>query len=199
MNPLASSEGSVKLFVEDPSAIEMRELIPVFHRWIQQSLLENELLIDVTSYAHVPKGPGVVLIADLGHYYFESRHGRLGLRFRGRRARGGGHEDRLAHAFGSALRAAALLDADPALDGRYRFRTDELEFEIYDRLLAPSSVETMDAVRPELERFLRGLYGGAEVTLKMESGPGEPFRVGITTSSAPPLIELVDRLTAVPS
>ena len=84
-------------------------------------------------------------------------------------------------------------------DGRYRFRTDELEFEIYDRLLAPSSVETMDAVRPELERFLRGLYGGAEVTLKMESGSGEPFRVGITISSAPPLIELVDRLTAVPS
>ena len=199
MNPLASSEGSVKLFVEDPSAIEVRELIPVFHRWIKNGLLENEALIDVTSYAHVPKGPGVVLIADLGHYYFEVRHGRPGLRFRGRRERGSGPDDRLVHAFGSALRAAVLLEADPTLEGRYRFRTNEVEFEIYDRLLAPSSGETLDAIRPELERFLRGLYGGAEITLEMKSGPREPFRVGIATSTAPPLIDLVDRLTAVPS
>lgn len=35
--------------------------IPVFHRWIEERTLP-ELVIDVANYAHVPEGPGVVLI-----------------------------------------------------------------------------------------------------------------------------------------
>ena len=152
LRPLTSSEISVKLFVDDPSGVRLKELIPVFHRWIQESLLGDELLVDVASYEQVPKGPGIVLICDTAHYYFDMRAGRPGLRYRSRRIAPATEEEGIARAFRSALQAASLLESDPALEGRYRFRTGQVEFGIYDRLRAPSNVETFAAVRPELEK-----------------------------------------------
>ena len=106
LRPLTSSEISVKLFVDDPSGVRLKELIPVFHRWIQESLLGDELLVDVASYEQVPKGPGIVLICDTAHYYFDLRAGRPGLRYRSRRTAPATEEEGIARAFRSALQAS---------------------------------------------------------------------------------------------
>ncbi len=197
LRPLASSEISVKLFVDDPSGVRLKELIPVFHRWIRESLLEDELLIDVASYEHVPKGPGIVLICDTAHYYFDMRAGRPGLRYRGRRKAEATEEEGIARAFRSVLQAASLLESDPALEERYRFRTSEVEFGIYDRLRAPSDAGTFAAVRPALEKYVKALYGDGDASFDMVSGPEEPFVVAITTPSSPTVDELLGQL-AVP-
>ena len=83
--PLSSAEVSVKLFVDDNSVVRPLELITVFQRWITEGVLEDELTIDVANYEHVPQGPGIMLICDKAHYYFDVRQNRWGLRYRGRR------------------------------------------------------------------------------------------------------------------
>ena len=192
--PLDSPELSVKYFVEDSSAVRVEELIPVFHRWIRESVLEDELLIDVANYAHVPKGPGVMLICDLGQYGLDLRHGRPGLRYRRRRVAHASPQDRLAETFRSAIRAGSLLADEPALEGRYRFRTDEVELVIYDRLRAPSALGTLEAVSPLLGSFVTQLYEDPAVSLELTSRSNEPFAVRITTQEAPPLRTLLSRL-----
>ena len=192
--PLDSPEVSVKYFVEDSSAVRVEELIPVFHRWIRESVLEDELLIDVANYAHVPKGPGVMLICHLGQYGLDLRQGRPGLLYRRRRVAHGSPQDQLAGTFRSAIRAGSLLEDEPALEGRYRFRTDEVELVIYDRLLAPSALETLEAVRPLLGGFITELYEDQAVSVKLTSRSNEPFAVRITTQEAPPLCVLLSRL-----
>ncbi len=194
LSPLDSPELSVKYFVEDSSAVRVEELIPVFHRWIRENVLDDELLIDVANYAHVPKGPGVMLICNLGHYGLDLRHGRPGLRYRRRRVAHGSPQDQLAGAFRSAIRAASLLEDEPALEGRYRFRTDEVELVIYDRLLAPSALETLEAVRPSLGGFVTQLYEDQGVSLELASRSNEPFAVRITMQEAPSLPALLSRL-----
>jgi hypothetical protein len=194
--PLDSAEVSVKLFVEDPAGVRMLELIPVFHRWIKQDLLQDELMIDVANYEHVPKGPGIVLICDKAHYYFEVRAGRMGLRYRGRRDARARGADAVTHAFRSALQAARLLETDPALEGRYTFRTDEVELGIYDRLLAPSEAATLEAIRAPLGEAVRSLYGSDDVGLELASNPREPFMVTVKTGASPSVEELLGRLTA---
>ena len=194
LGPLDSPELSVKYFVEDSSAVRVEELIPVFHRWIRESVLEDELLIDVANYAHVPKGPGVMLICNLGQYGLDLRHGRPGLRYRRRRVAYGNPRDQLAGTFRSAIRAAILLEDEPTLEGRYRFRTDEVQFVIYDRLLAPSAPGTLEAVRPLLDSFLRNLYQDQAISLELTSQSNEPFAVRIATPEAPPLPTLLGRL-----
>jgi hypothetical protein len=195
-SPLESPEVSVKLFVVDPAGVRLKELIPVFHRWIKEDLLEDELQIDVANYEHVPKGPGIVLICDKAHYYFDVRAARAGLRYRGRREARATGADAVTWAFRSALHAARLLEADPALEGRYRFRTDEVEFGIYDRLLAPSDVGTLVAIRPELEEAVRTLYGTDDVAIELSSGPREPFMVTVGAGASPSVEELLGRLAA---
>ena len=37
---------NVKIYVQEPTSIDLRDAIPVFHRWIQDAVL-NELVIDV--------------------------------------------------------------------------------------------------------------------------------------------------------
>ena len=192
--PLDSPEVSVKYFVEDSSAVRVEELIPVFHRWIRESVLEDELLIDVANYAHVPKGPGVMLICHLGQYGLDLRQGRPGLLYRRRRVAHGSPQDQLAGTFRSAIRAGSLLEDEPALEGRYRFRTDEVELVIYDRLLAPSVLETLEAVRPLLGGFITELYEDQAVSVELTSRSNEPFAVRITTQEAPPLGVLLSRL-----
>jgi hypothetical protein len=197
--PLDSPEVSVKLFVADASGVRLEELIHVFHRWIKEDMVEDELPIDVASYEHVPKGPGIVLICDTAHYYFDVRAGRAGLRYRGRRAARGAGADAVTGACRSALQAARLLEVDPALEGRYRFRTDEVEFGIYDRLLAPSDESTLRTVLPVLREVVRDLYAVEATKLELASGPREPFMVTVTPGASPSVEELLGRLAAATS
>ena len=194
---LSSSEFNVKLFVENPAGVDLEELIPVFHRWIREELLEDELPIDVAGYARVPKGPGVVIVCDHAHYYFDERAGRPGLRYRGRRVARGEGEEGITRAFRSLLRAAALLEKEPALGGRYRFRTDQVEFGINDRLRAPSHAQTLAAVRPALESAVKALYGKPAKSMALASGPREPFMVSIETGTSPSVEALLGQLAAV--
>src|SRR5450755_4649168 len=53
---------NVKLLIQNPGEASLEPLIPVFHGWIENRAAEDELLIDVADYIHVPAGPGVVLI-----------------------------------------------------------------------------------------------------------------------------------------
>ena len=150
----------------------------------------------MANYEHVPKGPGIALICDEAHYYFDVRHDRWGMRYRGRRTARATGEDAIVRAFRSALHAASLLESDPSLEGRYRFRTDEVEFGIYDRLLAPSGEETLDAVRPALETAVTALYGEPPTSLELSSGPKEPFMVRVTNAGSPDVSELLNKVAA---
>ena len=195
-SPLDSPEVSVKLFLADSAGVRLEELIPVFHRWIKEDLLEDELPIDVANYEHVPKGPGVLLVCDTAHYHVDERAGRTGLRYRGRREARGVGADAVTTAFRAALQAARLLETDPVLENRYRFRTDEFELGIFDRLRAPSAAATLEAIRPELTEAVRGLYGVGDVGLELSSDAREPFMVTVTTGASPSVEELLGRLAA---
>ncbi len=193
---LSSPELSVKLFLRDASQIDVEELVPVFHRWIREDLLEDELPIDVAGYAHVPKGPGTVVICDHAQYALEERAGRFGLRYRGRRVARGAGEEAVVRAFRSVLRAASLLEKEADLGGRYRFETGRVEFGITDRLAAPSRPETLAAVRPTLESALKTIYGTPAKSMTLASGPREPFLVAIEAGAAPAVDALLGQLTA---
>ena len=69
---------NVKIFVADPSAIDLADAVGVFHRWIKERACP-EMLIDVAEYRHVPAGPGVMLIGHEANYSFDERENRLGL------------------------------------------------------------------------------------------------------------------------
>jgi hypothetical protein len=188
----------LKIFATPDSAraIELESFIGVFHRWTKEHVLP-ELLVDVANYAHVPEGPGVVLIGHGSDYFMDGGAGRLGLLHNRKRA-GFPPAERLADLARRTLNAAALLEREPALSGKLRFATNELLFRINDRLAAPNSEATFASVRPELEAFARQIFGGP-IELTRVGGSKALFAVRVTASESPSLATLLERAGGPPA
>src|SRR5437660_4592029 len=69
---------NIKLFVESDT-FAPTEFVPIFHRWIQAQSLDGHLLIDVADYAHVPAGPGTLVVAAEANIHMDRGENRLGL------------------------------------------------------------------------------------------------------------------------
>ena len=171
---------NVKIFAEGPAAadVDLGAAIPVFHRWIQDSVCE-ELLIDVADYRHVPAGPGVLLVGHQANYSLDLASNRLGLLYDCKALREGGARDNLSQAFHAALAACRRLEQEPEFQGRLRFNSGDCEVILNDRLFAPNTEATWQALKPEFEEFFAALYGGAGLTFERSEDPRERFRVGV--------------------
>lgn len=182
----------VKLFVEDSSQLDVHEFVPIFHSWIQQKLVPDHLLIDVSDYGHVHHGPGTLLVSHEANFYTDQGEGRLGLMYARKQPVPGTFADRLRQAFVATLEGAKRLESDARLAGRIRFKTDEILVAIHDRLHAPSVPETFEAVRGDMQQFFENAYG-TEVSLRQVGTDETPFRVEVVTKQAPTLDALLAR------
>jgi hypothetical protein len=182
----------VKFFVANQPELKSGELIPVFHRWIQTRALEGHQLIDVADYKHVHQGPHTVLVSHEANISADEEGGHLGLLYIRKHPSPGSFRQRLGLLFKSALKAASLLETEPALSGRVKFRTDEVAFLINDRLFAPNTPETFAKVKGDLQSFLGDLYG-SPVELQYQEHPEKLFEVGIRAPKSVTLGALLDR------
>jgi hypothetical protein len=146
----------IKFFADSsapvPTPVTVREFIPIFHSWIQKQAVQNHLLIDVHNYSHIHNGPGILLVAQEGNFSIDMADGRMGLLYY-RKKPGEGIEAVLK----TALAACNLLESDPALAGRLRFRTDEMLIVTNDRLLAPNDDQTFADLTPSVAAALKRL------------------------------------------
>ncbi len=132
---------NLKVYCQEPCPIENTQaVIPVFHRWIQERVLGEELLIDVADYSHVPGGPGVLLIGHEAFYSLElGPEKRLGLLYNRRTQMHGTAQEKLVELLSALVRAAQLLEKESFLGaGKLRFDYKELKILCNDRCLSPN-------------------------------------------------------------
>ncbi len=185
----------VKCFVENAASAELLEFIPIFHRWIQTRALDD-LLIDVADYSHMHAGPGILLVAHEGNYGLDETGHRRGLVYYSKRELEGSLSERLTTVCKKVLKACERLEREPEMQGRLKFRGDELQVFANDRLLAPNSDETWAVFEPELRVLLSRLYPSAEYSLSREPDPKERFSVTIKASAPVEIGTLLQRLTS---
>jgi hypothetical protein len=190
---MLSERLQLKLFLEPSKHFELEALVPVFHRFIRDRVIQ-ELLIDVVDYSHVPNGPGVVLIGHGSDFYVGDLDGAFGLVYS--RKRGGpGAEARLEDALRRLLNTARLLEQENGL--KLRFRSNELTLRLTDRLHAPNDDATFASTRVEVEQLFGRVYGGSVATERLPSAK-EPLTVRIKTSTSPTLEALLEKLGGPP-
>jgi hypothetical protein len=193
-----ASKLQLKIFTSTKAApLPSDTFIPIFHEWIKNAALP-ELLVDVANYAHVPRGPGVVLIGHANDYGMDESEGRQGLLYN-RKRQAPAPEQRLADTFRRALHAAALLEQEATVAGKLAFDTSELLLRINDRLAAPNTDATFAAVRPELEKVCTQLFGAGTFTLSRTGEPRQLFSVTIKAKNAPSLATLLERAGGPPA
>jgi hypothetical protein len=183
---------SIKLWFTADN-LELEEFVPVFHAWIRERKLEDEVMIDVADYAHVEEGPGVLLVCHEGHYVIERRGDRWALCYH--RKRGGESDDleaRLAVPLRRLVTAARLLEGAPELGGKLHFDTETIDVEIRSRLHVENDTASRTRLLPVLKAALaRELeVDGLELEPSAED-PRAPFSVRARLAAARPLDQLV--------
>jgi hypothetical protein len=190
---------AIKLFArqgQDPAAFSGEAIVPVFHSWIQSHALSDHLLIDVADYAHVPDGPGTVLVSHEANLSTDRAHGRPGLLYVRKQPLPGDFGQRLRAVMAVALASAARLEGHPNLKGKLGFRTDEFLFRVHDRLLAPNTQQTFEAVKPEMQLLLRDLYPSGTATLEYQPSATTLFEMHVKASEFPSLETLLARVNS---
>jgi hypothetical protein len=169
----------------------VRELVPLFHRWIQTHAIPGHLLVDVADYDHVPEGPGILLVAHEGNLGMDLIGGSLGLLYYRKQPLDGDLPARLRACATVALQACRLLEQEQSLGGRLRFNAGVVELFANDRMRAPNEPATYKAFQPVLDGLLRTLYGDAKCTIAKPSDTRSRFGVTVTGPTA-----TVDQLLA---
>lgn len=185
---------SIKLYLEDPSSEHIRELIPVFHQWIQQQAIPDHLLVDVHDYSHVPQGPGILLYGHEGSFSIDLGQERTGILYQRTRPSGESLEQQLSIAFRTLLQGCNLLESKGLTGRSVQFKTNELRIVLHDRLNAPNTAETFGSLEPHLSEFLHQILGETSFTVNHESDPREQFTVNVSVDSSPGLRELMARV-----
>ncbi len=179
-----SSKLSFKIFASGGSETELESFVPAFHSWIQSRAIPDHLLIDVADYSHVHHGPGIVLVSYEANFSLDTRGGRLGVTYQRKQPLAGSLADRIRDALRPAIQMAQLLET------RLKFKADEIEFRVCDRLAAPNKPETFAAVKPAL----LDVFPGAQLTQR--GSPTELFEVAVKPAGTATLAQL---LAALPS
>lgn len=167
-----------KLYADDPAVIDLPAFVPIFHSWIQRRILDG-VPIDVADYAHVPDGPGVMLIGHEADRSIDLGEGRPGVLYQRKREGEGSLEERFAAAILAADGIADEIEADPAAGG-VSFGRDEILLKVVDRRRAPNEDATLDELRPAIEAALATVRPGRPATLaRVPEDPNGPFSVRV--------------------
>jgi hypothetical protein len=185
---------NVKLFLDPAPSLDLWEVVPVFHSWIQTQLWE-ELLIDVADYRHVPAGPGIVLVGHEADYCVDNGENRLGLRYNRKTKVSGTNQDRLCQALKAALMACERLEVDDRLEGQIRFGRSELKVFVNDRLLVPNVQSSYESIEPEINLFFEDLLNGKDFVLSRENNPKNLFGLTVKADRGFEIEELLKKLS----
>ena len=161
----------IKLFAAPGETMELTEFIPIFHEWIQKQIIPNHLLIDVHNYSHMQDGPGILLVGHQGNFNID-KSDRMGLFYYRKQP-----VDTQAGLIKPALEACNLLEKDPKVHGRLRFRTDDMLIIANDRLLAPNNHETFLQFQPQLSSALNEVLGKAFKLSRISDDPRERLTI----------------------
>jgi hypothetical protein len=186
---------TVKYFIQDPAAVNLKEFVPIFHRWIQNQTVEG-LLIDVADYKHIQDGPGIILVGDQVDYAIDIGDGRPGLLYRAKRRAQSRKPLRslLEESMLLALRACRALELEPSLQGRIAFRTDEAAIGFPDRLRIPNNRNSAAELEADIQAVLESIYAGIEVKIQPASGDARQFfPVKVYAPGAPDVKQLLER------
>jgi hypothetical protein len=172
IDPNAVQHINVKVFLGDSPRLDLADAVPVFHQWIREGVC-REMLVDVADYRHVDAGPGVLLIGHEANYSLDNRENRLGLLYNRKACLDGTFQTRLGQAYHAAVGACERLEQEDVFRGKLKFDRNVLEVFVNDRLLAPNTDETWQALRPDLEAFFGGF------TIDRQGEPRDLFRVAV--------------------
>ncbi|MDP6978189.1 MAG: hypothetical protein QF570_06235 [Myxococcota bacterium] len=186
---------SAKIFTTEPEeAVDHDAFIALFHEFIREKTVEG-LLLDVADYAHVPEGPGVMLIGHDVDYGIDQTAGRAGLLAVKKRIEGGELAALLDETVRLGLLAAKAVEGNGSAG--VQFAPGAVQVQFIDRLAHENSDAGFGSVKGELEALAKRLFGeGAQVERADADEPRRPLAATLSGAGGGAIDDLVARLSS---
>ena len=190
---------SVKFFFEKLS-IDVEDFIPVFHRWIRENVVPNELLLDVADYKHIVDGPAILLVGHEADYVVDLTDAKPGLMYVRKRDAGSDLSEALGTTLSQALNGVKLTESDVELKGKLKLRTDAATIVLLDRLNYTNAANgdgadtAAAAALSQLSDNLAPIFGDDATVTRVTNDPREPLTFELSAPSAPDVDTLLSQL-----
>ena len=168
---------SFKIYMDKGEDLDPEMWFRVFNTWIPQP--DDDVLVDVADYSHVEHGPITILVGHKANYVLDNTDGRFGFLYTRKRDLVGSFADDLETTVRGALKAAARLDAEPALDGGIHFTGEHTQVVLNDRLNAPNNEATEKSVKSDVDALLSRLYAGGSPKTHRNEDAKQRFNLNI--------------------
>ena len=155
---------AVKFYMDKGQDVAPAVWFKTFNKWISANE-GPDVLIDVADYSHVKNGPVTLLV---GHEYdisIDDADGKRGVLFSRKRSGEGTFAEHLSSVVKQACEAGRRVETDGDVGDQVAFRGNEVCIILNDRLNAPNSEETLQAIQADLDALLAKLYDGADVSV----------------------------------
>lgn len=185
----------VKLLADAPSSLSLNPFLAIFGQW-RHDKSHPARWIDLADYAHMAKGPVIVLAGHQGNYSLDRNDPGLGLLYAGKKDFEGADDARIIEAFRRCLHLTKALVAEPAYPPDLKLRPGSWELFINDRLGFPNNDETDARLRPAITSALDRIFGSGAYTAKRDSDPQRRYGFAIRTNGDITLDRLLENTTA---
>ncbi len=192
---IAPQRLSLKFYFADIS-VDVEAFIPVFHRWIREHVVSNELLLDVADYKHILDGPALFLIGHTADYVIDMTDGKPGLQYVRKRELGTDLSKALEMTLSQALNGVKLMETDVELRGKLKLGADAATIAFVDRLNYPNNDTGAESAQAQLSDSLGAVFGVDASITRVDNDPREPLTFELHAPSAPDVDTLINRLQA---
>ena len=136
----------IKIASDLRAGLRLDPFVTIFGRWRNEQHPAD--WVDLADYAHLPRGPGIVLVGQRCSVAFDLADPGPGILYTARKGLTGSHAERLCSAFAWCLDLSKRLSTEPEFPQDVRLRTGMLELRFNDRLETPDTPETDAELRP---------------------------------------------------
>lgn len=181
----------IKIAADAPAGLRLEPLIEIFARWRKET--HPAEWVDLADYAHLPRGPGIVLAGQRCNVAFDLADPGPGILYTAKKGLTGSYAERLSAAMQWCLEFSKRLIAEPEFPKDVRLRTDSLELRFNDRLSTPNTPETAAELRPAVEQVLNTLYGAGGYHLLPLTDANNFYGFTVRAKKAEPFDALIAR------
>jgi len=184
---------TLKLFTDEPATVNLDPFLAIFARW-RHDRADPAEWVDLADYAHVSKGPGVVLIGQQGNLAIDFSEPGAGILWSNKRHLQGDIEQRIFETFRRTVRLACRLISEPEYPEPFKARVGFWELSFNDRLNLPNNSDTDRMLRAPTEAVLNSLLGSGSYLLIRQSDPNRRYGFVIHCDTLDSLDTLVVKL-----
>ena len=181
---------ALKILSDAPVTLNLDPFLQIFARWRATGW------VDLADYAHMTRGPGIVLIGHRANFSFDMGSAAPGVLYLSKKDLAGSAEDRLRTVFRDCLALTRSLVREPEFPAGVQLRTGSLELAFNDRLETPNTGVTDRELRPAVVAVLDQLFGGGAYSLTPEPDPARRYGFAIEAAAEPGLEVLAARISA---